>query len=66
MAGRQILDQVLIANKAVKNYRRRTQEGIIFKVNFKKAYDDVNWAFVDKVLWKKVLALNGDRRRGVH
>ncbi|WP_420914570.1 reverse transcriptase domain-containing protein [Candidatus Phytoplasma australasiaticum] len=53
--GRQILDQALIANEAIEDYRARDREGIIFKIDFEKAYDHVDWSFLDKVLEKKGL-----------
>ncbi|RVW53977.1 LINE-1 retrotransposable element ORF2 protein [Vitis vinifera] len=39
--GRQILDAVLIANEIVDEKRRLGEEGIIFKIDFEKAYDHV-------------------------
>ena len=36
--GRQILDAVLIANEVVDEKRRSEEEGIMFKINFEKAY----------------------------
>ena len=40
--GRQILDAVLIANEIVDEKRRSREEGIVFKIDFEKAYDHVN------------------------
>ncbi|RVW70916.1 Transposon TX1 uncharacterized 149 kDa protein [Vitis vinifera] len=37
--GRQILDAVLIANKIVDEKRRSGEEGVVFKIDFEKAYD---------------------------
>lgn len=53
IAGRQILDQVLMANEAIRVYRMRKDGAIIFKIDFEKAYDHVDWNFLNKVLWKK-------------
>ena len=39
--GRQILDTVLIANEIVDERRRSWEEGVIFKIDFEKAYDNV-------------------------
>ncbi|RVX12865.1 LINE-1 retrotransposable element ORF2 protein [Vitis vinifera] len=39
--GRQILDAVLIANEIVDEKRRSGEEGIVFKIDFEKAYDHV-------------------------
>ena len=40
--GRQILDAVLIANEVVDEKRRSKEEGIVFKIDFEKAYDHVD------------------------
>lgn len=41
IAGRQILDQVLLANEVIENYKERKQEGVIFKIDFEEAYDHI-------------------------
>ncbi|RVX05720.1 Transposon TX1 uncharacterized 149 kDa protein [Vitis vinifera] len=51
--GRQILDAVLIANEIVDERRRSGKEGVVFKIDFEKAYDHVKWDFLDHVLEKK-------------
>ncbi|RVW12514.1 Transposon TX1 uncharacterized 149 kDa protein [Vitis vinifera] len=51
--GRQILDVVLIANEIVDEKRRSGKEGVVFKIDFEKAYDHVSWDFLDHVLEKK-------------
>ncbi|KAJ9693494.1 hypothetical protein PVL29_012324 [Vitis rotundifolia] len=51
--GRQILDAALIANEIVDERRRSREEGVVFKIDFEKAYDHVNWDFLDHVLEKK-------------
>ena len=53
VAGRQILDVVLVANEAVEDYRRRNREGLVFKIDFEKAYDNVSWDFLNFVLQQK-------------
>ena len=50
--GRQIVDAVLIANEIVDEKRRSGQEGIVFKIDFEKAYDLVSWDFLDHMLEK--------------
>ncbi|RVW92960.1 Transposon TX1 uncharacterized 149 kDa protein [Vitis vinifera] len=45
--GRQILDVVLIANEVVDEKRRSGEEGVVFKIDFEKAYDHVDWGFLD-------------------
>ncbi|RVW19678.1 Structural maintenance of chromosomes protein 3, partial [Vitis vinifera] len=51
--GRQILDAVLIANEVVDEKRRSGEEGVVFKIDFEKAYDHVEWGFLDHVLQRK-------------
>ena len=40
--GRQILDAMLIANEVVDEKRRSREEGVVFKIDFEKAYDHVD------------------------
>ena len=49
----QILDVVLIANKLVDEKRRSRKEGVVFKIDFEKAYDQVNWNLLDHELERK-------------
>ena len=51
--GRQITDLVLIANEIVEEYRRAGKKGGDLKLDFEKAYDKVDWNFLDFVLSKK-------------
>ncbi|GAU33774.1 hypothetical protein TSUD_393360 [Trifolium subterraneum] len=58
---RQILDGILIANEAVDEARKSKKELLLFKVDFEKAYDSVDWGYLDAVmgrmsfpvLWRK-------------
>ena len=51
--GRQILDAFLISNEIVDEKRQSGEEGVVFKIDFEKAYDHVRWDFLDHVLEKK-------------
>ncbi|RVW17848.1 Isoamylase 3, chloroplastic [Vitis vinifera] len=51
--GRQILDAILIVNEIVDEKRRSGEKGVVFKIDFEKAYDHVSWDFLDHVLEKK-------------
>ena len=42
MVGRQILNQVLIANEAIENDRLKNKEGVMLKLDFEKAYDHID------------------------
>lgn len=41
IGGRQILDVALIANELLKDYRMLDKKGLVFKIDFEKAYDNV-------------------------
>ncbi|RVW89561.1 putative ribonuclease H protein [Vitis vinifera] len=43
MRVRHILDAVLIANEVVDEKKRSGEEGVVFKIDFEKAYDHVDW-----------------------
>ncbi|GAU49577.1 hypothetical protein TSUD_179910 [Trifolium subterraneum] len=57
----QILDGILIANEAVDEARKSKKEMILFKEDFEKARDSVDWGYLDVVmgrmsfptLWRK-------------
>jgi len=51
--NRQILDGILIANKVVDEARKLNKELLMFKVDFEKAYDSVEWGYLDEVMVSK-------------
>ncbi|GJV76117.1 reverse transcriptase domain, reverse transcriptase zinc-binding domain protein [Tanacetum coccineum] len=50
--GRFILDGVLIANETVDHLKKNRSKGLIFKVDFEKAYDSLNWRFLIDIMKK--------------
>jgi hypothetical protein len=50
--NRQILDGILIANEVVDEARKTKKELLLFKVDFEKAYDSVDWKYLDEVMGK--------------
>ena len=44
---------MLIANEILNEKRRSREEGLVFKIDFEKAYDHVDWDFLDHVLERK-------------
>ena len=61
LAGRQILDVALIANELVEDYRALGKKRVVFKIDFEKAYDNVEWSFLDFVLERKGFGKSEDR-----
>ena len=47
------MDVVLIANEVVDEKRRVRDKGVVFKIDFEKAYDHVDWGFLAHVLERK-------------
>ncbi|XP_024634465.1 uncharacterized protein [Medicago truncatula] len=50
--GRQILDGILIANELVDDAKVKKKDLLLFKVDFEKAYDFVDWGYIDEVMCK--------------
>ena len=50
--GRQILDGIITANEIVDEVHRRKKELILFKVDFEKAYDSIDWGYIVEVMLK--------------
>ncbi|GKU89268.1 hypothetical protein SLEP1_g3431 [Rubroshorea leprosula] len=47
IGGRQLVDSVLVLNEVVHEVKWRKQECFILKADFEKAYDCVDWGFLD-------------------
>ena len=50
--NRQILDGVLIANESLRWLKKKKIPGTLLKLDFQKAYDSVNWSFLELVMIK--------------
>jgi len=50
--GRQILNEILIANEVVDEARKFKKEMLLFEVDFEKIYDSVDWQYLDAVMGK--------------
>jgi hypothetical protein len=48
--NRQILDGILIANEVVDEARKKNKDLMLFKVDFEKVHDSVDWGYLDSVL----------------
>jgi hypothetical protein len=53
MQGRNILDGVAILHETVHELHSKKLNGVILKLNFKKAYDKVKWSFLQQTLRMK-------------
>lgn len=51
--GRQILDASLIANELIIEWKRKKKKGIIIKLDIEKAFDKVDWDFLEVILVAK-------------
>jgi len=50
LKGRHLVEGVLIVNEVVDLAKRKKKECLIFKVDFEKAYDSVDWGFLEYML----------------
>ncbi|XP_071700548.1 uncharacterized protein [Rutidosis leptorrhynchoides] len=50
LGGRYILDGALVANEVVEDLKRNKKHGLIFKVDFEKAFDSINWDYLLEVM----------------
>jgi hypothetical protein len=53
MPGRHILEGVVILHEAIHEINRKKMDGVLFKIDFEKAYDKVKWPFLQQVLRMK-------------
>ncbi|KAK9138213.1 hypothetical protein Sjap_008807 [Stephania japonica] len=51
--GRQMLDSNLIASEEMEFATKKNMRGFVLKLDFAKAYDRVDWAFLNSVLSRK-------------
>jgi hypothetical protein len=46
MFGRHILEGVVVLHETIHELHRKKMDGILLKIDFKKAYDKVKWDFL--------------------
>jgi hypothetical protein len=51
--GRNILEGVVILHEVLHEFKRSGRQGLIFKIDFEKAYYKVRWDFVEEVMRRK-------------
>lgn len=58
--NRFILDRVVAINEVVDEAIRKKKKCLILKVDFEKAYDSVNWKFLDYMMIRMSFVKNGE------
>uniref|UniRef100_A0A8I6YB15 Reverse transcriptase domain-containing protein n=1 Tax=Hordeum vulgare subsp. vulgare TaxID=112509 RepID=A0A8I6YB15_HORVV len=53
MLGRNILEGVVVLHETLHELHSKKLDGVLFKVDFEKAYDKVNWSFLQQTLRMK-------------
>jgi hypothetical protein len=53
MPGRHILEGVVILHETIHELHRKKLDGVLFKIDFEKAYNKVNWSFLQQALRMK-------------
>ena len=48
--GRHIMDASLLANKVIDTLLKRKERGVLCNLDIEKAYDQINWNCISKVL----------------
>ena len=51
--GQNILEGVVVLHETIHELHRKKLDGVLFKINFEKAYDKVNWSFLQQTLRMK-------------
>lgn len=46
MPDRNILEGIVVLHETIHKLHRKKKDGVILKLDFEKAYDKVNWLFV--------------------
>ncbi|KAJ0471319.1 putative RNA-directed DNA polymerase [Helianthus annuus] len=52
LAGRNIMDGPLVLNEVLSWLKKSKRSGMYFKVDISKAYDSVNWSFLDSIMFQ--------------
>ena len=53
MSGRNILEGVVILHETIHELKSKKLDGVLFKIDFEKAYDKVKWSFLQQALRMK-------------
>jgi hypothetical protein len=44
------MEGVIILHEIIHEMHKKKQDGVILKIDFKKAYDKINWSFIQQTL----------------
>jgi hypothetical protein len=50
LPGCNIMEGVIVLHETIHEMHRKKQSGVILKIDFKKAYDKLNWNFIQQTL----------------
>lgn len=50
MKGRQIIDGIIHMYEVLHSFHKKNKAIMVYKLDMEKAYDRVNWDFLDKIL----------------
>jgi hypothetical protein len=53
LPGRNIMEGMIVLHETIHEMHRKKQDGLIFKIDFKKVYNKINWSFVQQTLRMK-------------
>jgi hypothetical protein len=53
MPGRHILEGVLLLHETIHELHHKKLDGVLLKIDFEKAYDKVNWSFLQQAMSMK-------------
>jgi hypothetical protein len=51
--GRFILESVVSAHEIIHDVHKKNEQGVVLKLDYEKAYDRVDWSFLDKMLMQR-------------
>jgi predicted phosphoadenosine phosphosulfate sulfurtransferase len=51
--GRYIIDGAVMLHEIVHELSRKKMDGVVLKIDFEKAYDSINWDFIEEVMERK-------------
>ena len=58
LPGRNIMEGAVILHETIHKLHTKKQSGVIFKIDFEKAYDKVKWGFLQQTLRMKGFSQN--------